>query len=183
MCMIIVGVIWSSLSWLVWPLYLYVFYGILSIVAILLRVGVEREIPAAILIDRYAPETIRLIGMRMSNEVSRRVFYSVALVTIGWLGRDSWEFHHTFVLTDLSTIAQPGDTIVVRGKVEVVAEDTWWFQRNSEPIGQAFPGTFCKDFVPGLKRGDHVDVIVYSVPGILRNCWTVRSTPLGIIYK
>jgi hypothetical protein len=155
----------------------------MSIAAILVRVGVEEGNQAAMFLDRHAPESIKLIGMRMSDKAAPRIFYAIALISIGWLGHDSWEFHHTFVLTDLATIAQPGDTINFRGRVEIVADNTWWFQRNTEPVGQAFPATFCKDFVPGLRRGHRVEVVVYSIPGVMSDCWTIASNPLGIIYK
>jgi hypothetical protein len=126
---------------------------------------------------------MQLAGRRMSETVSVRLMFWLALLVIGWMARDSWEFHHTFVLTDVSTIAEPGDSITVNGHTEIVAENTWWFQRNAPPVGQAFPFTFCKDYVPALKTGNHVEVIVYTTRTVPVSCFSVRSTPLGIVYR
>lgn len=181
--MITLGAILSGLSWLVWPLCLWSLYGAISIIATLVRVGVESGNRYAMMIDRSAPALVRQVGMKISGNMMPRVAYAVALVALGWLGRDSWEYHHTFVLTDLTTIAEPGDRITVEGRQETVAENTWWFQRNASPVGQAFPFTFCNDYIPALKRGQHVEVIVYAARKMPVECSTVASNPLGIIYR
>ena len=182
--MLLVGVMSLSLSLLAWSLWLWSTYAAVSITAILMRVGVEKENPVALWIDRVTPTMIRAIGMFLSS--GWKLSAAIGLVALGWLGRDSWEFHNTFVLTNVIAIAQAGDIIYFHGKPEVVPENTWWFQRTTPPVGQAFPFTVCSgkgEYVPEIRKGAFVEVAVYTVRKYPVDCFSVASKPLGIIYR
>lgn len=103
-------------------------------------------------------------------------------VLIGMAVLDLYQYHHTFVLWDLTVMAEPGDIIHSDSKVIVVPRNTFYFQRASGPVGQMFPRTFCDKFVPGLHDGYHVEIIAATAEHYPIDCWNVAPDPLGIVY-
>src|SRR5258708_13744631 len=90
-------------------------------------------------------------------------------VLLGMAAIDLWQYHHTFVLWDLKVIEQK-------------STDTFVFQKWSQPVGQMFPFTFCSQYIPGLRVGDHVDVIVATQQYFPIRCQNVAPKPHGIAY-
>ena len=93
-----------------------------------------------------------------------------AILAVGWLAHDAWEYHNTFVLWDLKVVAQEN-------------QYTYDLQRASEPIGQVFPFEFCGDYVPDMKVGDHIEVIAGTNRTFPVRCHSVAAGPLGIVYR
>jgi hypothetical protein len=104
-------------------------------------------------------------------------------IVLGMGAIDLWQYHHTFILWDLTVVAEPGDRINVDGRQTVVPSATFYFQRASGPSGQIFPRTFCPKYVPGLHDGYHVEVIAAAAEHYPIECWNVAPTPLGIVYN
>lgn len=103
----------------------------------------------------------------------------LALMLVGFLINQAWEYNHTFVLWDLRVVAEPGDRVADK----VVPADTFYFQRASGPVGQMFPRTFCQKYVPGLHDGYKVEVVVATAEHYPVDCWNVAPGPLGIVYN
>jgi hypothetical protein len=89
--------------------------------------------------------------------------WALVWLIVGMGADDIWRYHHTYVLSNLSVIAVPGDTVMENKKPRVLAVREYWLQRHDEPVGQGFPFNFCEDYDPKPYRGAYIEVIVYEV--------------------
>lgn len=81
----------------------------------------------------------------------------------GYAVRDLWQFHHTYVLNDLTVVHK-------------VSESEWVLMFNENHT--SFTTKFCDDYLPQFQEGTRIKIMVYEDRG---TCWSVSNKKLGYI--
>jgi hypothetical protein len=126
--------------------------------------------PAAIRTGMTVATAANSLTMRVAMAViSKRTLQMAALVSLGWILNDWWDFHHLYINWNVDVIAKKSDY-------------SYTFQRLTEPVGQSFPFDLCaQSYIPDLHVGDHVEVVV-ATTSIPTGCYHLTKNPLGIVY-
>jgi hypothetical protein len=106
--------------------------------------------------------------IKKSGTLAPRAFIALLFAFLGFASNDLWRFHHTYVLSNLTVISRE-------------SKNTYWVQRNDEPIGQAFPFVFCPDYIPEMNNGDSIEVVVFEAK-FNPPCHDVGGGKNGIIF-
>lgn len=82
---------------------------------------------------------------------------------VGYALHDLWQFHHTYVLNDLTVVHK-------------ISESEWVMMFNDNH--DRFTTKFCADYLPKFREGTVLKSLVYEDRG---ECWSISNKKLGFI--